>query len=250
MELAEYLKMAETESEHWWFCGRRAIVGAVLSTLDLPPDAAIVEIGAGTGGNLDMLERYGKVAAIEMSEVAREIVRERSGRDIFDGYLPDNIPAAVSGADLVCLFDVLEHVEHDAQSLSAIHQMLHPGGRLLLTVPAHQWMWSAHDESLHHFRRYSRSGLRSRLEAAGFAVERLTYTNAALSPVAALARLADRLRGSDSPSGHDTPPAPLNAAMKALFSAESLVVPHVNLPMGVSLLAVCRKTDADASAAA
>ncbi len=250
MELAEYWKMAETENEHWWFCGRRAIVDAVLSTLDLPPRAAIVEIGAGTGGNLDMLEKYGDVTAVEMSEVARQIVRERTGREVLDGYLPHAIPLQHASADLVCLFDVLEHVEQDEQSLSAIHKMLQPGGRLLLTVPAHQWMWSAHDESLHHFRRYSRNGLRGRLEAAGFVVERLTYTNAALFPVAALARLADRLRGSRKPSGHDTPPPALNAAMKAVFSSERLILPHFDLPAGVSLLAVCRRADEAAASAA
>lgn len=251
METVEYLKMAETENEHWWFCGRRAIVDAILATLDLPSHARIVEIGAGTGGNLPMLERYGQVTAVEMSDVARQIVRERMGRDLLDGYLPDQIPLQSGSADLVCLFDVLEHVAEDEASLDAIFGMLGPGGRLLLTVPAHQWMWSAHDESLHHFRRYSRKGLRERLEAAGFVIDRLTYTNAALFPVAALARLADRLRGSEQPSGHNTPSAPVNAAMKALFSSESLIVPRFNLPMGVSLLAVCRKlADSVTSAAA
>ncbi|MGB3503183.1 MAG: class I SAM-dependent methyltransferase [Mesorhizobium sp.] len=245
MELDEYRKMAETENAHWWFCGRRAIAEAVLKSMDLPANARIVEIGAGTGGNIPMLERFGHVTAIEMSGLARDIAREKTGHRFLDGYLPGNIPVAPQSADLVCMFDVLEHVSEDEASLDAIYAMLKPGGQVLLTVPAHQWMWSAHDESLHHFRRYSRNGLRTRIEASGFVIDRLSYTNAALFPVAAIARVMDRLRGSTNPSGHDTPPGPINAAMKALFAAESLVVPRVPLPMGVSLLAVFRKAAAN-----
>lgn len=238
MELEAYRNMAATEDEHWWFCGRRAIAQAVIAALDLPSDATILEIGAGTGGNIPMLERFGRVTAVEMSDTAREIAREKTGRDFLPGYLPGNIPVADDSFDLVCLFDVLEHVAEDEASLDSIFRMLKPGGRVVLTVPAHQWMWSEHDVGLHHMRRYSRTLLRDRIEAAGFVLDRLSYTNAALFPVAALARLADRLRKPSLPAGHAVPPAPLNAAMKAVFAAESRVVPSANLPFGVSLLAV------------
>ena len=122
-----------------------------------------------------------------------------------------------------------------------MRRLLKPGGRIVLTVPAHQWLWSAHDVGLHHMRRYSRSLLRERIEKAGYRIDRLTYTNAALLPVAILARLADRLRGSGEASGQAMPPKPFNAAMKAIFSAESLILPRATLPFGVSLLAVFSK---------
>ena len=92
MELDAYRNMAATEDEHWWFCGRRAIAEAVIRGLDLPKDAKILEIGAGTGGNIAMLEKFGEVQAVEMSDLARQIAWEKTGREFPPGYLPDNIP--------------------------------------------------------------------------------------------------------------------------------------------------------------
>ncbi|RWA61372.1 class I SAM-dependent methyltransferase [Mesorhizobium sp. M4B.F.Ca.ET.190.01.1.1] len=238
MELDAYRRMAATEDEHWWFCGRRAIAEAVIRGLGLPRDADILEIGAGTGGNIRMLEQFGTVTAVEMNELARRIAREKTGREFLAGHLPDGMPVTPASFDLVCLFDVLEHVAEDEASLETIRRMLKPGGKVVLTVPAHQWLWSKHDVGLHHMRRYSRNLLKTRIEQAGYRVEKLSYTNAALFPVAALARLADRLRRSNTASGQAMPPKPINSAMKALFSAESRILPNAGLPFGVSLLAV------------
>ncbi len=244
MELDAYRQMAATEDEHWWFCGRRTIAETVIGGLGLPKDARIVEIGAGTGGNIAMLERFGDVQAVEMSDLARQIAWEKTGREFLYGYLPDRIPVVPGSVDLICLFDVLEHVDEDEASLAAMRRLLKPDGRIVLTVPAHQWLWSAHDVGLHHMRRYSRSLLRSRIEQAGYRIDKLTYTNAALFPVAIMARLADRVRGARAASGQAMPPKPLNAAMKALFSAERMILPTAALPFGVSLLAVFSKVDA------
>jgi SAM-dependent methyltransferase len=245
MELDAYRNMAATEDEHWWFCGRRAIGEAVIRGLALPKDAKILEIGAGTGGNIAMLEKFGEVEAIEMSDLARQIAWEKTGRHFLYGYLPDNIPVSPGTFDLVCLFDVLEHVAEDEASLVSMRRLLKPNGKIVLTVPAHQWLWSTHDVGLHHMRRYSRELLKERIERAGYRIDKLTYTNAALFPIAALARLADRLRGSNAASGQAMPPAPVNAAMKAMFSAESLIVPNASLPFGVSLLAVFGRDEAE-----
>lgn len=238
MELDAYRQMAATEDRHWWFCGRRAIAEAVIGGLGLPAAASILEIGAGTGGNLAMLERYGEVQAVEMSDLARQIAREKTGREFLAGHLPDNIPVERESVDLICLFDVLEHVEEDEASLASMRRLLKPDGKVLLTVPAHQWLWSTHDEGLHHMRRYSRALLKRRIEHAGYRIEKLSYTNAALFPAAVLARMADRMRRPGRALGQAMPPPALNAAMKALFSAESRIVPGASLPFGISLLAV------------
>lgn len=246
MELDAYRNMADTEDDHWWFCGRRSIGEAVIRGLGLPKGAKILEIGAGTGGNIAMLQKFGDVQAVEMSDLARRIAWEKTGRDFLYGYLPNNIPVSPDSVDLICLFDVLEHVAEDEESLAAMRRLLKPNGKIVLTVPAHQWLWSTHDVGLHHQRRYSRSQLRERIEKAGYRIDKLTYTNAALFPVAMLARLADRLRKSDAASGQAMPPAPINAAMKALFSAESRIIRNASLPFGVSLLAVFGRDEAEA----
>ena len=87
MELDAYRNMAATENEHWWFCGRRAIGEAVIRGLNLPKGAKILEIGAGTGGNISMLERFGEVQAVEMSDLARRIAWEKTGRDFLYGLV-------------------------------------------------------------------------------------------------------------------------------------------------------------------
>jgi len=241
MEPAAYRKMAETEDRHWWFCGRRAVAETVIRSLGLPEDASILEIGAGTGGNIPMLSRFGTVTAVEMDETARAIAAEKTGMEFLAGHLPDGLPDFGRTFDLICMFDVLEHVEKDHAALETIAGLLAPGGRLVLTVPAHQWLWSHHDEVLHHFRRYSRAGLAEALRGAGYGIRRLTFTNSALFPAAAAARFLDRALSQDrqtASSGSDIPPRAANAAMKAVFRSERHVLRRIDLPVGLGLLAV------------
>lgn len=250
MEPSAYRKMAETEDRHWWFCGRRAVADSVIRTLDLPDDASILEIGAGTGGNIPMLSRYGNVTAVEMDAAARAIAFEKTGKEFLAGHLPDGLPEFDRKFDLICMFDVLEHVEMDRAALETITGLLAPGGRLLLTVPAHQWLWSHHDEVLHHFRRYSRTGLAEALRDTGYDIRRLTFTNSALFPAAAAARLLDKALSKDresASSGSDIPPGVANAAMKALFRSERHVLGQIDLPVGLGLLAVGELSRASAA---
>lgn len=235
-----YLEMAETESRHWWFCGRRQILDRLLAQLHLPKDARILEIGSGTGGNLAMLSRYGQVSALEMDETARQLATQKTGGvfDIRAGYCPDHIPFADLQFDLICLFDVLEHIPDDKGTLKAVQNLLVPGGRVIITVPAHPWLWGAHDEYLHHQRRYTRAGFKSRLTEAGFRIRRLSYFNTLLFPLAALVRLKERIAKSQQASGGAVPPEPINSLFRFLFGLERYAVPGINLPFGVSLLAV------------
>jgi hypothetical protein len=90
-----YLEMSRTESRHWWFVGRRALLAAVIARLGLPGSAQILEVGSGTGGNLQMLSQFGRVRAMEMDSTARSIALERTA-DRFDirlGRCPKDIPS-------------------------------------------------------------------------------------------------------------------------------------------------------------
>jgi SAM-dependent methyltransferase len=240
-----YLDMARTEDHHWWFKGRRNILDAFIASLPLPEDANILEIGAGTGGNLDMLAAHGRVHAVEMDVVACSMARRKTGArfDVRLGRCPDDMPFAGRQFDLVCMFDCLEHIGPDVASLQYVRESLAPRGTALITVPAHMWLWSAHDVMLHHRRRYSPHTLREAANAAGLRVERLTYFNAALFPLAVLARMKDRLLHASAASGTAVPADWLNAALFHIFAAERWIVPHVDLPFGVSLLAAMRAHD-------
>jgi SAM-dependent methyltransferase len=237
-----YLDMAQTEATHWWFVGRRTVLTSVIERLALGPQARILEIGCGTGGNLPMLSAFGQVHALEMDDTARAIAADKTGNrfDIRAGFCPTDIPFRDQKFDLICLFDVLEHIEQDNETLAAARDMLAENGRIVMTVPAYSWMWGPHDEFLHHKRRYTARELRTKLDHAQLQSDKLTHFNMFLFPIAALTRIKDRLLRSATSSGTATPPGPINSAFRRTLGLESRLLRNVDLPFGLSLLAVVR----------
>ncbi|MDG0025746.1 class I SAM-dependent methyltransferase [Trinickia sp. Y13] len=237
-----YLEMADTELEHWWFRGRRDILCSILRQLKLTPQTRVLEVGSGTGGNLELLAEFGSVSGLEMDADALAMSVERtSGRfDIRRGRCPDDIPFHDGTFDLICFLDCLEHISDDVGTLRRMHALLAPGGSIVLTVPAYQWLWSAHDEFLHHRRRYDRASLTRCAHAAGYRIERITYFNTLLFPLAVAARLCDRLLRRGRSSGDAVPAEPLNAVLYGIFKSESSWLARYGLPFGVSLLAVLK----------
>lgn len=240
MNPAAYLEMYETEAVHWWFRGRRAILSRIIGKLGLPKEASILEVGCGTGGNLEMLSQFGRVSAQEMDKNARELAGRRQARcDIRAGHCPDDIGFGEERFDLICMFDVLEHIEEDEDTLRALRPLLAEGGRIMITVPAYQWMWGTHDEFLHHKRRYSPGRLRATLEVAGLRPVRFSHFNTFLFPLAAAIRLKERLLGDKTASGGKVLPPVVNDLFCGIFSSERYLLDHFNLPFGVSILCIC-----------
>lgn len=236
MDRVVYDRMAAHDSTHWWYRARRDILSDYLDRYgDLPADARILEIGCGTGHNLPMLSRFGRVEAIEIDPAARSIAAERLGRPVGDAPLP-GLPDVPRGSyDLVAVLDVVEHIADDAAALSAMRALLKPGGKVLIAVPAHQWMWSAHDVVNHHHRRYSKKTLAAAIRAAGMRPEKMGYFNSILFPLAAGARLLGRMTGRDD--SDDSPPPPLvNKAFETAFRLERHLVGRVPMAPGLSIL--------------
>lgn len=250
MDPAAYIEMAEVESRHWWFVGRRAVLTSTIGQLKLPSHARILEVGCGTGGNLEMLAGFGSVSAFEMDAPAYAVAsRKTAGAvDVRLGYCPDHIPFEHERFDLICLFDVLEHIEQDTDTLAAIRSLLAPNGRMLITVPAYPWMFGVHDRFLHHKRRYSARDLRQKSVASGFRCVRVSYFNTLLFPLAAVVRAKERFLGSRSAAAGNAPPRLLNSVFTQLFSAERRWLKHFNFPFGLSLLCVLEATADDAIA--
>ena len=242
MERVIYDRMAELDELHWWYRARREVLAALIErTMDLPRKASILEVGCGTGHNIKMLERFGKVDGIEIDPEARAFAEKRLGRSIASAPLPD-LPGIERGHyDLVAALDVVEHIDNDKAAIAALASCLKPGGKLLVTVPAHQWMWSAHDELNHHKRRYSKAGLKALIQGSGLCLDSIGYFNSLLFPLAVGARLAAKLtrRGGGDDS---LPPKPVNYVFERAFAAERRLVGKVPLPPGLSLFAVASAT--------
>lgn len=200
----------------------------------------MLEVGCGSGGNLELLSGFGRVDAIEQDATARATARGRSGLAVCEGALPHDLPVADGSYDLVALLDVLEHVDEDRASLAAIGRKLLPDGRLLITVPAMPWLWSAHDAVHHHKRRYTRASLGATIAAAGLQVERIGYFNGFLFPLAVASRLWKAIVG-DSSGDDEMPSAPLNGALRKIFASERHLIGRVPFPLGLSVFAVVRR---------
>jgi SAM-dependent methyltransferase len=242
MERVIYDQMAQLDDKHWWYRARRKVLEALIERHAKPPaNARILEVGCGTGHNLPMLERFGTVDAIEVDDAARVLAEKRLGRAISPAPLPELNGIERASYDLIGAFDVIEHIADDHAAIAALAACLKPGGKLVIAVPAHPWMWSRHDELNHHERRYSKKALRALIEGSPLRLESVGYFNSILFPLAVGARMASKLSKRDS-SGDSMPPAPVNWLFEKTFAAERYLAGKVPMPPGLSLFAVASAT--------
>jgi SAM-dependent methyltransferase len=225
---------------HWWFVGRRSIVRDLISRMHLPENAKILEVGCGPGGNLNMLNDFGYVKAFEMSDDAIAMAMKLTNNcfDIKVGSCPNDIPFEGEKFDLICMFDVLEHIEEDVETLIALTKHLNNNGKLLITVPAYQWLYGAHDKLLHHKRRYSLNELSRKVQNSGYEIKKISYFNSILFPFAFAVRVYERIFGGDRPSGGGIPNKFTNYLLCCLFKSEKYLLRHMRLPFGVSLVVI------------
>lgn len=228
-------ELAAAEDAHWWFEARRRIVASVLDRAGV--SGPVLEVGCGNGANLAMLSAFGPVTGVEPDPADRGRALERGIGVVRTGRLPDGLELGDARFAAVLALDVIEHVEQDLTSVSRLAGLLAPGGLLVLTVPANPWMWSRHDERNGHVRRYTRSGLRKLLTEAGLVPHRVTAFNTVLFPIVALVRGLGGLFGRGD-AGTTVPPAPVNALLAQLMGVEGRLLAHLDLPVGVSLLAL------------
>ena len=238
MERAVYDAMAELDQRHWWYVARREVIAQLIRRRARPPaKARLLEIGAGTGHNLKMLSEFGVVDALEVDGTARALAEKRLGRPLYSAPLPELTGVPKGEYDLVAAFDVIEHIPDDKAALESIARLLKPDGRLVMTVPAHQWMWSAHDVVNHHQRRYSKTALKRLIDRSPLKLEAIGYFNSLLFPVAVAERFASKLRGKED-ADLALPPAPVNQALERIIASERALIGRVPLPPGLSLFAV------------
>jgi SAM-dependent methyltransferase len=236
------LQTHQAEDRHWWYRGRRTVLEGVISGLGLAADARILDAGCGSGRNMVELARHGTVTGVELSETSVALARERHTGEVIAGSVLE-MPFPDASFDFAVSLDVIEHLEDDLTALRELRRTIAPGGALLVTVPAYQWLWSGHDEINHHHRRYTRRSLQRVAEEAGWRQARTTYFNSLLLPAAIVLRVLDRLSTKTTESSLDlwVPPEPLNWVLERPLAIEAALIKRgVRIPAGLSLLAVFR----------
>ena len=237
-----YGEMFEMEQRHWWFQAKLTIVASLLKRyLYRSPGQRprIADLGCGCGMMLYQLRNDYDVVGMDGSPQAIAFCAQRGVKAQL-GQLPDQLPFPRHSFDAVMLLDVLEHLERDTETAVAAAALLKPGGILLCTVPAYQWLYSKRDEHHQHFRRYGRRQFARLFNQPSLRLELLSFYNTWLFPLAAASRLATRIIPSDQTKDLRVPPAPINRTMAAIFASERAFLGRVPLPFGLSLIAVAR----------
>jgi SAM-dependent methyltransferase len=236
------LQTHRVEDRHWWYRGRRIVLEGVIAGLGLPANARILDAGCGSGRNMIELARHGVVTGVELSETSVEAARARDSGEVIAGSVLE-MPFPDGAFDLAVSLDVIEHLQDDVSALRELRRTVAPGGSLLVTVPAYQWLWSGHDEINHHHRRYTKRSLELAAQRAGWNQVRSTYFNSLLLPAAIILRVLERLSTKTTESSLDlwVPPEPLNWLLERPLVLEGALISRGGrIPAGLSLLAVFR----------
>ncbi|HEY6233043.1 MAG TPA: class I SAM-dependent methyltransferase [Pyrinomonadaceae bacterium] len=255
MQQHTYAIMRRVEQSHWWFVGRRQIIRSFLERIvrarlavsatanaAAPAQLNILDVGCGTGANLEMLAEFGKAEGVDVSAEALSFCRERGLENVKLGAA-EALPYAGGSFDLVTGLDVVEHLDDDVAGLKEMRRVLRRGGQALLFVPAFMFLWGVQDDISNHRRRYTLKGLRRVLSEAGFEIERATYVNLSFFAPILLGRLFMKTTGLRPESENNITIGFLNGIMGKLLGAERGPLRYLNFPFGVSIICVARRVE-------
>lgn len=221
---------------HWWWRTREGEILEILAELR-PPEGfgQILDVGCGDGLLFPALEAFGEPQGVELDPEAVSEAERRKGRIRIGPFDTTFRPRERFG--LVLMLDVLEHLDRDVEALSHAASLLAEGGRILVTVPAYPWLWTAHDEWNHHRRRYSRESLHRAVREAGLDLVSDAYFFHWLVPLKLLVRLKEALVGPSS-QPPSVPPVPINRLALTITRIENRLFHRHRLPFGTSLRAI------------
>jgi len=244
MQQHTYAIMDEVEGSHWWFVGRRAILESFLDTIiqkigNSQSAVRILDVGCGTGANLEMLSQFGEAEGVDVSDDALEFCR-RKGLKAQKG-LAEKLPFPDESFEITTALDVVEHLDDDIAGLKEMFRVTNRGGYSLIFVPAFMWLWGVQDDVSNHRIRYTKKQIVERLENAGFTVERATYANWTFFAPILAGRILMKITGLKPESENNINVSALNRVFGKLFASERFWLKNFNFPFGVSIVVVAKK---------
>ncbi|MEK7473216.1 MAG: class I SAM-dependent methyltransferase [Patescibacteria group bacterium] len=244
METHSYADMAGLQATNWWYVARRELIRRLIESSGRMFDC-VLDYGCGPGSNADALAGDGiELIGLDASEDALAHAKATGKYAQLLRSVDETIPLPDASIDLILAADVLEHVD-DKRALTEMYRTLKPGGFLVVTVPAHKWLWNWNDDYSHHLRRYEQNELEQRLTEAGFFIRKISSWNFSLVLPVWLVSLSQRLRKKPErlENNLNTLPAWINGFLLALMRIENRIFLRFGLPIGVSLVAVVERHD-------
>ncbi len=242
MEQHTYGIMNDVEDKHWWFVGRRAILESFMRGIIEKIGAEnprILDVGCGTGANLEMLKQFGAAEGVDVSDDALQFCQAK-GLKVHKG-LAESLPFADESFDVVTALDVVEHLDDDIAGLKEMHRVLKKDGKTLIFVPAFMWLWGVQDDISNHRIRYTKKEIVERLGAAGFEIERATYANWTFFAPILAGRTIMKITGIKPESENNVNVSALNGIFGKIFSAERFWLRKFDFPLGVSIVITAKK---------
>lgn len=257
MKAHEFDKMYRAETRFWWFVGKGRLVGEWAEEW-FGASGDFLDLGCGAGANLERVQRRGDIPVpqsgsggdtlvahshwigVDASSEALRFCAERGHRRLIRGQA-ERLPFADDRFDGAMALDLFEHLEDDRAAAAELFRVLRPGGRLIVTVPAHPWLWGAHDLALGHQRRYRRQSLRELLTDSGFTIRRMTPIMGMLFPGLVIGKLWQKFYGNPADTMSYDWPRPLNQMLIRIMDLEAKWLRRWDLPLGTTLAAAAEK---------
>ncbi len=248
MNTQDYLEQKKSDDLYFWYKARKNLIDYLLNKKlkNFSKKRKILDIGCGTGTELNVLKKYGQVTALDMDITALNIIKKENC-NIVEGNI-ENIELAKENYDCICCFDILEHINNDEKVLKKIYSALKPGGYLLFTVPAFGYLFSTHDKYSGHIRRYTKKDLQIKLNNNYFKKINLGFWNFFLFIPIALIRIIKKVIFLNllTTKNYTTDAKPLNKYINSLLyyildTENALIRKNIPLPFGLTIFGSAKK---------
>jgi len=249
MDKAYYDEYKYLERNHWWFKVRKLILEQYIKHIIYNNKKLIIlNIGSATGATSEFLNNFGEVRSIEYDKDCSIFSSKNLNLSVLNASIT-SLPFKSSKFDLVCAFDVIEHVENDKEAVEEMHRVCKQNGNILITVPAYQFLWSEHDNVNQHFRRYNKNKLKTLMNSIlGNKIIYTSYFNSILFPFISFFRLISNIipkdiyrKGAGSDFTIVNMDSFVNKVLYILFSFEIIYLKYLKFPFGVSLMIHSKK---------